>query len=62
MDIGVEVWAMKIKQKLLNPFVLIGQGFLAGALILYSTGPETPRTQPMTGGAQAAAVQQLAEI
>ena len=30
---------MKIKQKLQNPFALIAQGFVAGAIILYATTP-----------------------
>jgi hypothetical protein len=33
------VEAMKIKQKLQNPFALIAQGFVAGAIILYATTP-----------------------
>lgn len=33
------VMAMKIKQKLQNPFALIAQGFVAGAIILYATTP-----------------------
>lgn len=53
---------MKIKNKLLNPFALIGQGFLAGAVLFYSTAPDAPAPQPMTGSAQSTAVQQIAEI
>ena len=30
---------MKIKQKLQNPFALVAQGFVAGAIILYATTP-----------------------
>ncbi len=28
---------MKIRDKLLNPFILVGQGFLAGALIFFGS-------------------------
>jgi hypothetical protein len=31
--------AMKIKQKLQNPFALIAEGFVAGAIMLYATTP-----------------------
>jgi hypothetical protein len=30
---------MNIKKKLLNPFVLVGQGFVAGAIMFYSWRP-----------------------
>ena len=36
---------MKIKKKLQNPFLLIVQGFAAGAIIFYAVnGPESSRT------------------
>jgi hypothetical protein len=54
--------AMKIKNKLLNPFALIFQGFLAGAVLFYSTAPEQPPAQPLSSGMQSAAVQQISEI
>ena len=31
---------MKIKKKLLNPFALVGQGFLAGAVLFFATAPQ----------------------
>lgn len=52
---------MKIKNKLLNPFALVGQGFLAGALLFYSTAPDAP-TSPLPTSAQAVAAQQIAGI
>ena len=30
---------MKIKKKLLNPFMLVGQGFVAGAVLFFATMP-----------------------
>lgn len=57
-----EVGAMNVKRKLLNPFVLIGQGFVAGAVLFFSTAPEPPAAQPLTAGVQSAAVQQIAGI
>ena len=36
---------MNIKQKLQNPFALIVQGFVAGAIVLYATTPADLRTQ-----------------
>jgi hypothetical protein len=53
---------MDIKKKLLNPFVLVGQGFVAGAILFYSTAPEPPMAQPQAAGVQSAAVQQIAGI
>ena len=32
---------MKLLKKLYNPFVLIGEGFVLGALIFFATHPET---------------------
>jgi hypothetical protein len=53
---------MNIKKKLLNPFVLIGQGFVAGAILFYSTAPEAPMSPPLPASASSAAVQQIAGI
>ncbi len=53
---------MTIKKKLLNPFVLVGQGFVAGAILFYSTAPEPPVAQQQPAGVQSAAVQQIAGI
>jgi len=35
---------MKMKQKLQNPFALVVQGFVAGAIIFYATAPNEPRS------------------
>jgi hypothetical protein len=53
---------MNIKKKLLNPFVLIGQGFVAGAILFYSTAPEPPAPQPTSAAIQSAASTQIAGI
>jgi hypothetical protein len=53
---------MKIRNKLTNPFALIGQGFLAGAILVYSTSPDTPAPQPLSGSAQSATAPQIAGI
>ena len=53
---------MNIKKKLLNPFALVGQGFLAGAVLFYSTFPEQPAPRPLSAGVQASAVPQVAGI
>ena len=40
---------MKFKKKLLNPFALVGQGFLAGAVLFFATAPkevDTPNQAP----------------
>jgi len=34
---------MKLKQKLQHPFVLVVEGFIAGAIILYATTPADVR-------------------
>ena len=53
---------MNIKKKLLNPFVLAGQGFVAGVLLFWSTqAPDSELPQPSTA-ATAPAVQQIAGI
>ena len=53
---------MNIKKKLLNPFVLMTQGFVAGAIIFWSVGaPESDLSQP-AASAQAPMVEQIAGI
>jgi hypothetical protein len=52
---------MKLKSKLLNPFVLVGQGFLVGALFFYTTAPEQPTGQPLPSTASVA-MQQISDI
>ena len=40
---------MKIKNKMLNPFALVGQGFLAGAVLFFATAPrdsDAPNQSP----------------
>ena len=32
---------MNLRSKLQNPFLLVGQGFLAGAVLFFAIGPET---------------------
>lgn len=46
---------MNIRKKLGNPFVLVAQGFIAGAIIFHATiPPETgPRRAPPAGVASA---------
>lgn len=34
---------MRLKNKLQNPFALIGQGFVAGAAIFFATAPDDSR-------------------
>ncbi|HEX8443410.1 MAG TPA: hypothetical protein VF631_07165 [Allosphingosinicella sp.] len=53
---------MNIKKKLINPFALVGQGFLAGAVLFYSTAPEQQAPQPLSAGVQSSAVPQIAGI
>lgn len=45
-----------MKRTLLNPFFLIGQGFLAGAALFYSIAPG-PAVQPVQDTASLAAPQ-----
>ena len=53
---------MNIKKKLLNPFVLCGQGFVAGAILFWSThAAESDLPQP-PATAQVPVVQQIAGI
>jgi hypothetical protein len=46
---------MSIKQKLQNPFALVAQGFVAGAVLLWATSPSdaqnAPSPQPMVSAA-----------
>lgn len=48
---------MTIKQKLQNPFALIAQGFIAGAILFWATGTggsDAPTANPPVESAQAA--------
>ena len=48
---------MKIKQKLQNPFALIAQGFVAGAIILYASTPANVDAQPQDAAVQSVETQ-----
>lgn len=50
---------MNIKKKLQNPFVLTAQGFVAGAILFWSTTPEAEASNPPQAAQAAAAVQSL---
>ena len=43
---------MNIKKKLLNPFVLGAQGFIAGAILFWSTHPAESSAPPPASGAR----------
>jgi hypothetical protein len=57
-----KVSAMNIKRKLLNPFVLGAQGFVAGAILFWSTYPSESEAPQPAASAHAPAVQQIAGI
>jgi len=48
---------MSIKQKLQNPFALVAQGFIAGAILFWATAPgdvdPSPRSAPIESAATA---------
>ena len=52
---------MNIKKKLLNPFALAAQGFIAGAILFWSTHSPEP-SQPSAAAPSAPVVQQIAGI
>ena len=58
---GTLVTVMNIKKKLLNPFVLGAQGFIAGAILFWSTHP-AESSAPPPASAQVPVVQQIAGI
>lgn len=37
---------MKLTKKLRNPFVLVGQGFVLGAILFFATSSETGSASP----------------
>ena len=51
---------MKILQKLQNPFALVIEGFIAGAIIFYATIPPAPEIAGPTTAATASA-QEISE-
>lgn len=48
---------MTIKEKLQNPFALVAQGFVAGAILLWATAPsdEAPQSPPTAESASTTA-------
>ncbi len=46
---------LKLKQKLQNPFVLMAQGFVAGAIIFFATNPV--EADPQRAGAPVQSVE-----
>lgn len=53
---------MNMKKKLLNPFVLVAQGFIAGAALFWSTQPAESGAVQTSSPAQTTAVQQIAGL
>jgi hypothetical protein len=53
---------MNIKQKLQNPFALVVQGFVAGAIVLYATTPADVGTRPNGVPAEAVTAGAVAKI
>lgn len=49
------------KTKLLNPFLLIGEGFVVGAALFFTTAGEQPAPAPMPTAAQTS-VQPIAGV
>jgi hypothetical protein len=50
---------LNIKKKLTNPFVLIAQGFAAGAIIFLATAPAEADSQQQVPTANAAPVKEI---
>ena len=46
---------MNIKKTLQNPFVLVGQGFVVGAILFFATTPQDHGTAPSPAAVQAGA-------
>jgi hypothetical protein len=46
---------MDIKKKLQNPFALVAQGFVAGAILFWTTAPSEPDAPNRVQGVEAAA-------
>ena len=51
---------MKILNKLQNPFALVAQGFVAGAIIIFATMPPERDAQQPAPSVQTAAAQEIA--
>jgi hypothetical protein len=52
---------MKILDKLQNPFALIAQGFVAGAIIIFATMPPESDTTQAAPTAAAAPAQEISQ-
>ena len=50
---------MKILDKLQNPFALVAEGFVAGAILFYATMPPEPDLQQPAPAAAAAPAQEI---
>jgi hypothetical protein len=50
---------MKLKQKLQNPFALIAQGFVAGAIIFFATAPGDEQAPQTAQSAQSSSFAQI---
>jgi hypothetical protein len=50
---------MNIKKKLTNPFVLVAQGFAAGAVIFFATAPADADPQEQAPTANSAPAKQI---
>lgn len=50
---------MNIKKKLTNPFVLIAQGFAAGAIVFFATAPAEADQQQPAPSAQSAVAKEI---
>ncbi len=46
---------MKLWKSLQNPFLLVGQGFVVGAILFYATTPETSEARAAPAEARASA-------
>lgn len=49
---------MNIKKKLTNPFVLVAQGFAAGAIIFFATAPVEADPQQQAPSANSASAEE----
>jgi hypothetical protein len=53
---------MNIKKKLTNPFVLVAQGFAAGAIIFFATAPAEADPQQQAPTASTASAEEIGRI
>ena len=52
---------MKILRTLQNPFALVAEGFIAGAILFYATIPPAPEIAGPAPTAEAASAQEISE-